>query len=77
VVAITPVECFRLDRAAFQAVIRRRPEVAAELGRVLAQRTLALDAVRMGLDGTVNPDRQEREGERLASRIREFFGLSG
>src|SRR6185436_18235715 len=76
VVAVTGVECYRLDKAAFQEVIQRTPALAEPMAEILARRRLELAAVKGDLD-------QEAQRRRLASakldlvaRIRDFFGLA-
>ncbi len=38
VIARTNVECYRLDKAGFETVLRTRPDIAGELSRVLVER---------------------------------------
>ena len=38
VIARTNVECYRLDKAGFETVLRTRPDIAGELSRVLVAR---------------------------------------
>jgi small-conductance mechanosensitive channel/CRP-like cAMP-binding protein len=75
IVAVTDVECYRLDREAFQKVVAERPAVASELSECLAERRVTLEAAM----GEVPPgDRQKRVGMeqyRLLGSIRSFFGL--
>jgi small-conductance mechanosensitive channel/CRP-like cAMP-binding protein len=75
VAAVTELECWRLDRASFEGVIRRRPEIATELSRILADRKLGLDAARHDLA-------RDRERKALSStqhdllkRITRYLGL--
>ncbi len=75
VVAVAGVECYRLDKAGFEEILRRRPEVAEPVAEILARRRTELAAVREGLD-------MEAQGRRLAAakvdllaRIRDFFAL--
>jgi CRP-like cAMP-binding protein/small-conductance mechanosensitive channel len=75
IVAVTDVECYRLDREAFQKVVAERPEVALELSECLAERRVTLDAA---VGETPLGDRQTRVGMekyRLLGSIRSFFGL--
>jgi CRP-like cAMP-binding protein len=75
VVATTDVECYRIDKAGFQAVVHGRPEVAKELSRVLAARRVELVSVRDGLDAEARYAREKNEQERILERIQVFFGL--
>lgn len=76
VVASSEVECFRLDRATFQDLLRSRPEIAHDVAAVLAQRQedLARSLENLEQDG----DRLSRDDRhlRILSRMQEFFGLS-
>ena len=75
VIAITDVECLRLDRAAFGGLLERRPEIAREVAEVLAERRVALDAVRDHLDPESRNQRVEGERSRILSAVQDFFGL--
>ncbi len=75
VVAEAGVECFRLDKSAFESILRRRPEVAEPVAEVLARRRLELAAVREGLDQEAQSRRLAAAKVDLLARIREFFGL--
>lgn len=75
VLAVTPVICYRLDKSAFQGILQRRPELAAEVSAILAARRVELLSIR-GATGAENTADQERtERERILNRIRSFFGL--
>jgi CRP-like cAMP-binding protein len=50
VIAITDVECYRLDKQTFEGVLLARPEIAIGLSEKLAERRMALVAAREGLD---------------------------
>ena len=72
VVARTDVECYRLDRTFFQALLERRPELALQVGRISGQRRSHLDhametAAAMPREAPVPP-------RDFVSRIRNFFG---
>jgi small-conductance mechanosensitive channel/CRP-like cAMP-binding protein len=75
VYAETDVECWRLDRAAFQAILAERPEVAAPIAALLAERQVRLMAVKEGLDSEARARRQTEVEERLLTKMRAFFGL--
>ncbi len=73
VTAATEVECYRLDKASFEDIIRDRPVLAEGMARILAQRVAQNEALQQAL--------RAEQGERpvhhaaLLDRIREFFGL--
>ncbi|MFZ5477562.1 MAG: cyclic nucleotide-binding domain-containing protein [Myxococcota bacterium] len=73
VVAASDVVCYRLDKVAFDRVIRARPEVAAEVSAVLARRRTALDAKREGVPAAEGREHTERA--RILGQIRAFFGI--
>ena len=45
-VALSDVECWRLDKAAFRELLSRRPEIAEEVAAALAAREAELEEVR-------------------------------
>jgi len=76
VIATSDVECYRLDKEAFQKVLEERPEMAREMSTTLASRRVELMAVRDGLDVESRQRRQKSEEERILARIQDFFGLT-
>jgi small-conductance mechanosensitive channel/CRP-like cAMP-binding protein len=72
VVAATDAECYRLDKAGFEDVLRRRPELAEHISRVLEQRQRDNES-RRG-DTRAAGDRGGR-GVQILEKIRGFFGL--
>lgn len=75
VIALTDVVCYRLDKQAFDSIIRARPEIAAEVSKVLAGRRVELISVREGLDAAARRAREVSEQARIVASIRSFFGL--
>ncbi|MGA8051849.1 MAG: mechanosensitive ion channel family protein [Burkholderiales bacterium] len=73
VIAKTDVECYRLDKAGFQEIIRSRPAIAQEISRVLAERETRLvevsDAARADAMGV------KSRSATLLDRMRSYFGL--
>lgn len=71
VTARSDVTCFRLDKAAFQSVLRARPDLAEELSKVISRRQGELESKRLASSaaGAVAPS------EAISARIRSFFGL--
>lgn len=70
VVADTPLECYRLDKAGFAQVLRDRPELASEVAAI-AERRNAERAERLQQAGIPQP----AHGELLA-RILKFFSMA-
>ena len=75
VVARTNVECYRLDKASFEGVLRSRPQIAEQMSHVMAARQGALAAAIAGLDAAAH-DHAGRSAEWLG-RIRVICGLAG
>jgi small-conductance mechanosensitive channel/CRP-like cAMP-binding protein len=75
VVATTEVECYRLDKATFEKVLRDRPEIAEQVSKILAARRVGLEATREGLDAAARLARQRAEQLRILGRIQDFFAL--
>jgi CRP-like cAMP-binding protein/small-conductance mechanosensitive channel len=75
VVALTEVECLRIDKADFQGILQRRPMIAERISEILAARRVELDAVREELDPEAHSRRLSNENVRILSGIRQFFGL--
>jgi CRP-like cAMP-binding protein len=75
VVAETDVECFRLDKATFQRVIERRPEVMKPVATLLAQRRTELATAFEGLDSETANARQASAEVDLLAKMMRFFGL--
>ena len=75
VVAKTDVECLRLDKDDFKAVLAQRPELAQEISAILAQRRVELVAVRENLDAETKNRQLVSERSRILESIRDFFGL--
>ena len=75
VVASVQVECYRLDKAAFVQIMNERPEIAAEVTPLLAQRKVELDIIRKHLDADASRRALAVEHSELLGKIERFFGL--
>lgn len=75
VVALSEVECYRLDKEAFHDILQRRPELAENISEILAGRRVELEAAREGLDEEARKQRKRRHQGDLLQRIRTFFSL--
>ncbi len=71
VVAASYVECYRLDRAGFEAILTARPALADALSHILAERLHDNHLHAQVLPDTPSPPREAE----LLERIRRFFGL--
>lgn len=75
VVAAGEVECLRVGRRDFQQLLDHRPEFAADIAAVIAERQVALTASKEGLDEDAKSKRVEGERNRILTSVQEFFGL--
>jgi CRP-like cAMP-binding protein/small-conductance mechanosensitive channel len=71
VTARSDVTCFRLDKAAFQAVLQARPDLAEELSRIIARRQGELESKLQANSAAAAAAPQDA----IRARIRSFFGL--
>jgi small-conductance mechanosensitive channel len=76
VVAVTEVECYRLDKEAFHRIVQERPEIAREISGLLANREVELAAIRGDLDAEAKARCLDEEKSRLLGSIQRFFGLA-
>jgi len=76
VVALTDVECYRLDKAGLQRVLEERPEAAEQFSKTLAKRRVELLAAAGGLDDEARKAKLASEENRILEKIQEFFGLA-
>ncbi len=74
VIAATDVVCYRVDKPAFERILRETPAVADSVAEVLASRRMALEAARDERDEQ-RRHRMENVKQDLLGKIRGFFGL--
>jgi CRP-like cAMP-binding protein len=75
VIALSEVECLRVDKDDFKEILARRPEIAKEISTILAQRRVELLAVRDNLDADATKRKMVTERSKILESIRDFFGL--
>ena len=75
VIALTDVECYRLDKETFQATLKSRPEIAQDISNILARRRVELEATREGLTDETKRLRMQHHQNDLLQRIQNFFRL--
>ena len=75
VVATSDAECYRLDKDSFQDIIRRRPEIADALSRVLAEHQHEIEQMQDQVRRERSDAERANHGAAILDRIREFFGL--
>lgn len=75
VVAATDVECYRLDKAAFEGILHERHAIADSLSHILAQRQAQNEALKHEYAATHGAAGHADRRADILRRIREFFGL--
>ena len=75
VIALSDVECYRVDREAFRDILRSRPEIAEDISEVLARRRAELEAAREDLNEEAKRARINHHQGDLLRRIKDFFAL--
>jgi small-conductance mechanosensitive channel/CRP-like cAMP-binding protein len=75
IIARTNVQCYRLDKEEFQAILHRRPEIAEHISHTLARRRVELDAMREELNEEAMRQRMLNAQTDFLDRIRTFFRL--
>jgi len=75
VTARTDLECYRLDKEAFEEFMMARPSIAEEVAQVLVERRAQLDAARQHVNDetrgrVIQPQRSE-----VLETVKRFFGL--
>lgn len=76
VIARSDIECYRLDKAAFQDLLITRPALADEISRIVTAREPGLVSARHDILEHAGTRQNEHQGE-LLERIQRFFGISG
>jgi CRP-like cAMP-binding protein len=75
VVADGEVMCYRVDKAGFDSILRRRPEIVDQLSQVLARRQADNDATLAALSVDDRGQHARSRARELVRRIRQFFAL--
>jgi len=75
VIALTDVECYRLDKEGFNDILKQRPEIAEDISEQLARRRVQLDAAREGLNEEAIQARMRHHKGDLLNRMKHFFRL--
>jgi CRP-like cAMP-binding protein/small-conductance mechanosensitive channel len=76
VVACGAARCFRIDKAAFDAILRNRPEIVEQLSHALARRQAENDATLQALGAGERHEGEHGRARDLVERIRRFFALA-
>ena len=73
IAACSNVECYRIDKLAFEAILRARPALADVLAQIISERDNDLAAIDTGKTEAARHAAQAT----MLRRIRNFFGLPG
>lgn len=77
VIAVTDVECYRLDKQGFEQTLKARPAIAEEISLLMAQRKADLASAQDELSQAARQRLLEESRGELLHRIRRFFNLEG
>jgi CRP-like cAMP-binding protein len=75
VVALSDIQCYRLDKDAFHDVLQSRPGIAENISEILARRRVELEVAREGLNEEAKLTRMRHHQGDLLHRIKDFFRL--
>jgi CRP-like cAMP-binding protein len=75
VLAITDVECYRLDKEAFAGIMLARPSLAEDITHILVERRAQLDSVLHNLDEKTRSQEKLSQHNELLVNVKRFFGL--
>ncbi len=75
VIAKTDVECYRLDKEAFEEILLARPGIAEEVSQVLVARRIQLDSALQNLDEESKHQEIRHQHNELLATVKRFFGL--
>ena len=75
--ALDQVDCYQLSKADLDAVFAGRPEAAADIAGLLANRQAGLAAVREKLSDEAAKQRELQNRNDLLTRIKRYFAISG
>ncbi|MBE7420942.1 MAG: mechanosensitive ion channel [Zoogloeaceae bacterium] len=75
VTARSDIECYRLDKAGFEDIIRSRPAIAEEMAAILAERNMQLAQAQEALGAEAREHERSRQHASLLGKMRAFFRL--
>ncbi len=75
VVARTDVECYRLDKEAFEEILLARPGIAEEISHILVTRRMQLDSAMQNLDEEAKHKVIHHQHGEVLATVKRFFGL--
>ncbi|MBM3392555.1 MAG: mechanosensitive ion channel [Betaproteobacteria bacterium] len=75
VTAKSDVECYRLDKAGFEDILRSRPAIAEEMAAILAERNTQLTSAQEALGAEAQAHERSRQHASILGKMRAFFKL--
>jgi len=75
VIARTNIECYRLDKEAFEGIMLARPGIADEVSHILVTRKTQLDSVLQSQDDVSSLKVMRNRHSEVLATIKHFFGL--
>jgi small-conductance mechanosensitive channel/CRP-like cAMP-binding protein len=75
VIAKTDVECYRLDKEAFEEILQERPSIAEEIAHILVARRAELDTAMHDLDEESRHKVFHHQHNEVLATVKRFFGL--
>ena len=75
VIARTDVECYRLDKEAFEEIMLARPSIADEVSHILVERREQLDHALQNLDDLSKHREIHHQQNEILATVKRFFGL--
>jgi|HubBroStandDraft_1064217.scaffolds.fasta_scaffold04949_6 small-conductance mechanosensitive channel len=76
VVALTDIECYRLDKEGLERILHDRPELAEQLSHTVAKRQVEMWNIREGLDAQARAAHMATTQINILDKIQTFFGLA-
>jgi len=76
VVALTDIECYRLDKEGLERILHERPEIAEQLSRTVAKRQVEMWSIREDMDAHARAATMADAQTHILDKIQTFFGLA-
>jgi small-conductance mechanosensitive channel/CRP-like cAMP-binding protein len=75
VIARTDVECYRLDKEAFEEIMLARPSIAEEMSQILVERRAQLDSAMQSFGKESRNKEIHNQNSEILATVKRFFGL--
>ncbi len=76
VVALTDIECYRLDKDGLERILHDRPELAEQLSHMVAKRQIEMGSIREDMDAQARASSMVTAQGHILDKIQSFFGLA-